>query len=165
MHPSLRNALRSLALLVLAAAANPVQAHGGAPHDKPAAVVKEQQPWGIAGDPARVTRTLHVRMTDAMRFLPASLAVKRGETVRIVVKNDGRMLHEMVIGTSLVLEEHAALMRKFPDMEHDEPYMAHVPPGASAEIVWDFNRAGDFEFACLIPGHYEAGMRGRIRVR
>ena len=55
-------------------------------------------------------------------------------------------------------------MRKFPEMEHDEPYMAHVAAGKRGQIVWQFNRAGDFEFACLIPGHFEAGMRGTIKV-
>jgi len=56
-------------------------------------------------------------------------------------------------------------MRKHPNMEHDEPYMAHVSPGKKGQIVWTFNRAGEFEFACLIPGHFEAGMIGRIVVR
>ena len=62
------------------------------------------------------------------------------------------------------LDEHAALMKKFPNMEHDEPYMAHVEPGKKGEIVWTFNRVGEFDFACLLPGHYEAGMRGTINV-
>jgi uncharacterized cupredoxin-like copper-binding protein len=69
-----------------------------------------------------------------------------------------------VIGTERELKEHAALMQKFPKMEHDEPYMAHVAPGRTGEIVWLFNRAGEFEFACLIPGHFEAGMVGKIKV-
>ena len=55
-------------------------------------------------------------------------------------------------------------MVKFPNMEHDEPYMAHVKPGESGEIVWTFNRPGDFDFACLIAGHYQAGMVGKIKV-
>jgi hypothetical protein len=81
-----------------------------------------------------------------------------------MIRNEGAMLHEMVIGTRAVLDEHAALMLRFPDMEHDEPYMAHVEPGQSGEIVWHFNRVGEFDFACLIPGHYQAGMVGRIAV-
>ena len=60
--------------------------------------------------------------------------------------------------------KHAELMVKFPNMEHDEPYMAHVPPGQTRDIVWTFNRAGTFEFACLIAGHYGAGMKGSITV-
>jgi uncharacterized cupredoxin-like copper-binding protein len=73
-------------------------------------------------------------------------------------------MHEIVIGTSAELVQHAEMMKKFPTMEHDEPYMAHVPPGQRGDIVWTFNRPGNFEFACLIAGHFEAGMRGTIRV-
>ncbi len=158
------------ALSVLAAslvfASSLVFAHGEARHEASTApAVKEQKPWGVAGDAAKVSRTVEIRMSDAMRFLPGTIQVKRGETVRFVLRNDGRMLHEMVVGTQAALEEHAALMRKFPDMEHDEPYMAHVAPGKTGEIVWQFNRSGDFEFACLIPGHYEAGMVGKIVVK
>ena len=69
-----------------------------------------------------------------------------------------------MLGTQKELEEHAALMLKFPDMEHDEPYMVHVAAGKTGEIVWTFNRAGDFDFACLIPGHYQAGMVGKVTV-
>jgi uncharacterized cupredoxin-like copper-binding protein len=131
---------------------------------KPAAVRKEQKDWGIAGDAKSVKRTINISMTDQMRFVPSKIAVKLGETVRFVLKNEGKMLHEMVIGTKQELEAHAALMLKFPDMEHDEPYMVHVPVGKRGEIVWAFNRAGNFDFACLIPGHYQAGMIGTIAV-
>ena len=99
-----------------------------------------------------------------MRFTPDAIEVMQGETVRFVLLNKGRLLHEMVIGTRAALDEHAEAMRKFPGMEHAEAYMAHVPPGKPGEIVWRFNRAGEFDFACLIPGHYEAGMRGSIVV-
>ena len=99
-----------------------------------------------------------------MRFKPALIEVRQGETIRFVVRNRGKLLHEFVIGTKPELDAHAALMLKFPNMEHDEPYMAHVAPGKSGEILWNFNRAGEFEFACLIAGHYQAGMIGKIRV-
>jgi uncharacterized cupredoxin-like copper-binding protein len=103
-------------------------------------------------------------MTDNMRFTPDKLDIRLGETVRLVMRNDGKLLHELVIGTRKDLDEHAALMMKFPGMEHDEPYMAHVPPGKTGQIVWTFNRAGEFDFACLIAGHYQAGMVGKIKV-
>jgi uncharacterized cupredoxin-like copper-binding protein len=80
------------------------------------------------------------------------------------VKNTGQVLHELVIGTRKELDEHAALMMKFPTMEHDEPYMTHVKPGAQGEVIWTFNRPGNFDFACLIAGHYQAGMTGKINV-
>lgn len=166
----MKTCLSLLLPLTLTLASPYTQAHGDAKHAgaAPAArqpMAKEQTPWGIAGDAAAVARTVTIAMSDAMRFTPDKLQVKRGETLRFVLKNDGAMLHEMVIGTPAVLKEHAALMRKFPDMEHDEPYLAHVAAGRQGEIVWRFNRAGDFDFACLIPGHYEAGMVGKIRVR
>jgi hypothetical protein len=72
--------------------------------------------------------------------------------------------NEIVLGTRKELDEHAALMQRFPNMEHDEPYMSHVKPAKTGEIVWNFNRVGDFEFACLVPGHYQAGMVGKIKV-
>ena len=140
-------------------------AHEGKDHKKTnEPVKKEQKEWGIAGDAKNVKRTIHVSMSDSMRFTPNKIEVKQGETVKIVLKNEGKMLHEMVIGTRKALDEHAALMLKFPGMEHEEPYMAHVPVGKSSEIIWTFNRAGDFDFACLIAGHYQAGMVGKILV-
>jgi uncharacterized cupredoxin-like copper-binding protein len=103
-------------------------------------------------------------MSDKMRFVPDRITVEEGETVRFVLKNNGKLMHEFVIGTRQELEEHAALMKKFPKMEHDEPYMAHVAPGKSGEVIWTFNRVGEFDFACLIAGHYDAGMVGKIKV-
>jgi len=99
-----------------------------------------------------------------MRFTPDRIEVKQGETVRLVHKNDGKIMHEFVLGTKKELDEHAALMAKFPNMEHDEPYMAHVGPGKTGQIVWTFNRPGEYDFACLIPGHYQAGMVGKVKV-
>ena len=125
----------------------------------------EQKEWGIAGDLKKVKRTVEIRMTDDMRFAPNQIQVKLGETVRLVAVNAGKVLHEIVIGTPQELKAHAAMMKKHPGMEHDEPYMAHVDPGHKGAIVWNFNRAGTFEFACLIPGHFEAGMIGRITVK
>lgn len=127
-------------------------------------VVKEQKEWGIAGEARAVKRTITLSMSDEMRFTPDTVDVKQGETIRLVLKNTGKVTHELVIGTKKELDIHAALMMKFPDMEHDEPYMAHVAPGKTSQLVWNFNQAGTFDFACLIPGHYQAGMVGRINV-
>lgn len=141
------------------------QAHGSEDHAaKAGPVKKEQKDWGIAADAKAAKRTIEIKMTDAMRFTPDKIEVKQGETVKFVIKNEGAMLHEFVLGTKKVLDEHAALMLKFPNMEHDEPYMVHVKPGKSGEVVWTFNRAGDFDFACLIAGHYQAGMVGKVKV-
>jgi len=93
------------------------------------------------------------------------VSVKRGETIKFLVHNQGRQLHEMVLGTVDELKAHAELMKKFPDMEHADANMAHVKPGANGEIVWQFTQAGAYQFACLIPGHYEAGMVGMVIVK
>ena len=151
------------ALVAVVPALAPV--YGGPGHmKKPAAVKKEQKPWGIAGDAKDVGRTIGTAMTDGMRFTPDKIDLKLNETVRFVLKNNGKLMHEFVMGTKKDLDEHAELMRKFPNMEHDEPYMAHVAPGKTGEIIWQFNRTGSFQFACLIAGHYQGGMVGSITV-
>jgi uncharacterized cupredoxin-like copper-binding protein len=156
------NALLAAALIGVSLAAG---AHQGETHSKKAGpAVKEQKEWGIAGDAKAVTRIINVVMTDDMRFSPDRIEVKQGETIRFVHKNAGKIMHEFVVGTKKVLDEHAAMMLKFPNMEHDEPYMAHVAPGKTVEMIWTFNRPGEFDFACLIPGHYQAGMVGKIKV-
>lgn len=127
-------------------------------------VVKEQKAWGIAGEAGAARRVVEVSMRDDMRFSPSQINVRRGETLRIRIRNEGKVMHEFVIGTAADNAAHAELMIQHPGMEHDEPYMAHVPPGKTGEIIWHFNRAGEFEFACLIAGHYQAGMTGKIRV-
>jgi uncharacterized cupredoxin-like copper-binding protein len=154
---------RTLLLAAAMGLADAAHSHGDHHGKKPATVVKEQKPWGIAGD-ARGARTIAIQMGDDMRFTPDRIEVRQGETVRLVVRNAGKVLHELVIGTPEELRKHAALMQKFPGMEHDEPYMAHVKPGAAGELTWNFNRPGTFQFACLIPGHFEAGMLGTIVV-
>ena len=166
--PTRRRFQQLLALAPLAAwlVHRPASAHGEK-HERGAAaapVVKEQKPWGIAAETREAKRSIEIRMSDNMRFTPSHIDVREGETLRLRAVNRGKMLHEIVIGTPEELQAHAEMMKKHPGMEHDEPYMAHVPPGKQGDIVWTFNRAGDFEFACLIAGHFEAGMRGTIRV-
>jgi uncharacterized cupredoxin-like copper-binding protein len=141
-------------------------AHGEKAHEAPKYDYSKAEPttFGIAADPRKADRTIRVEMRDTMRFVPKEITVRRGQVVRFVAENEGQILHEMVLGTREELEKHAALMKKFPGMEHDEPYMVHVKPGKSGEIGWKFTRTGTFRFACLIPGHYEAGMVGSINV-
>jgi uncharacterized cupredoxin-like copper-binding protein len=153
------------AAAALAAVSTSVLPHGDAKHDpKPGPISTEQKPFGREGDPAKVTRTVDIDMSDRMRFHPAQLTVRQGDTVRFRVQNSGKVLHELVLGTRAELKAHAELMQKHPGMEHDEPHMVHVGPGKSATLVWQFNRAGEFYYGCLVPGHFEAGMVGRIVV-
>ncbi|MFC5500163.1 plastocyanin/azurin family copper-binding protein [Caenimonas terrae] len=150
------------AVLALSAAAS--FGHGDAKPAGAAGPAREQTAWGIAGDPHAARRTVTITMGDDMRFDPAAITVRQGETVHFRVRNSGKQVHEFVLGTKQELDEHAALMLKFPAMEHDEAHMAHVKPGETGDMVWNFNRAGAFEFACLVPGHAQAGMVGKLTV-
>lgn len=124
----------------------------------------EETAIGQPGDVAKVGRTITIDMSDNMRFTPSSLQVRQGETVRLVVRNKGKVRHELSLGTQKELLTHLEAMKKYPDMEHDEPNSVTLDPGKQGEIVWQFTRAGTVHFACLIPGHYEAGMKGAVRV-
>lgn len=163
-HTSILSALFGAVLL---SAPPGAAAHGSshdASHDQKAVEVVETA-FGSTGDPSKVSRTIRIEMRDAMRFSPDAIEVRKGETIRLEVVNAGAAMHEMVIGTEDELGKHAEMMKKFPGMEHEEPYMAHVDPGKTGAIVWQFTRPGEFRFACLVPGHFEAGMLGRISVK
>ncbi|MFA6313362.1 MAG: cupredoxin family protein [Sterolibacterium sp.] len=121
--------------------------------------------FGEAGVAAEITRTVTVNMTDTMRFSPASLTAKQGETIRFVVKNTGQLKHEFVLGSTKELKEHYEVMKKNPEMEHADANMVTVAPGQTGEVVWKFSKSGKVDFACLQPGHYDAGMKGRILVK
>lgn len=139
--------------------------HGGAAAAATASLSNEVHAWGRQGDPTKAARTVRVTMHDTMRFDPSQLTLRRGQTVTFVVHNAGRLMHEFVIGTHASLEQHAAAMAKHPGMEHDAPYMAHVAPGKTQRISWTFTEAGDFLAGCLVPGHWQAGMKARLRVQ
>ena len=161
-------AIEVMALSVaLAALSLPAYPHGDAKHDKKAAkpISAEEKEFGREGDPRKAVRTVKVDMSDKMRFTPARLTIKQGDSVKFVVRNSGKVMHEMVLGTMKELKEHAEMMKKHPTMEHDEPYMAHVAPGKTETMVWQFTKAGEFYYGCLVPGHFEAGMVGKLTVK
>ena len=110
------------------------------------------------------SRVINVDMNDGMRFSPDRIEVKVGEVIRFEHSNSGKLMHEFVLGTDEYLTEHAEMMKKFPNMEHDEPYMAHVAPGKKASMLWKFDKPGVYSFGCLIPGHFDAGMKGQVIV-
>jgi len=100
-----------------------------------------------------------------MLFEPAHITVRKGEQIRFVIDNDGTESHEFVLATVGENRKHAELMKKYPNMEHDDPNAKRLTPFTEGEIVWRFTKRGIFEYACLIPGHLEAGMRGTIEVK
>lgn len=154
--------------IVLAFTSGLAFAHGTETHSKkklvPANLDPVKNEFGETGDPKSVAKVIKVKMNDEMKFIPDKITVKVGQTIKFVVENGGETLHEMVIGRHKDLLEHAALMEKFPNMEHSEPYMAHTAEGQTAEMFWKFTNAGTFEYGCLVPGHYQAGMKGTIIV-
>ncbi len=156
---NLRSLIAHAAALTLALSAGIATAggnHAGGHHDSDSI--------GEPGKAADVKRTVNVDMTDAMRFTPNAISVKQGETIKFVVKNSGKVKHEMVLGTEGELKEHYEAMKKFPEMEHADPNMVTVQPGQTGEIVWKFSKSGTVNFACLQPGHYDAGMKGAVKV-
>ena len=152
-----RTTFMALATVLCAVAATAGGLHAGSQGHEEAAI-------GQPGPASQVTRTVQVDMTDTMRFSPANLAVKQGETIRFIVKNSGQLKHEFVLGTVKELQAHYELMKKFPGMEHADANMLAVAPGQTGEMIWQFTAAGPVDFACLQPGHFDAGMKGVIKV-
>jgi putative spermidine/putrescine transport system substrate-binding protein len=120
---------------------------------------------GQPGDPGQVSRTVTMTMSDAMRFTPDRIEARKGETIRFVLQNAGRLRHELVLGDPDALRRHAALMQMMPEMQHSGPNMASLAPGERGELIWKFTRTGTVSFACLQSGHMEAGMRGAVTVQ
>ena len=124
----------------------------------------DEQAIGKPGVASKVTRTITMDMGDTMRFSVPNVTARQGETIRFVVKNSGKIKHEMVLGTEKELKEHYEVMKKNPEMKHADANMVTVAPGKTGEIIWQFTKAGKVEFACLQPGHYDAGMKGLVTV-
>jgi uncharacterized cupredoxin-like copper-binding protein len=147
------------ALVMAAALATPVLLHA---HDA------KHFSAGEPGNPKKPFRTVQVAMHEdygTMGYTPDRLEVRRGEQIKFLIINKGKETHEFIIASTQDNLKHAALMRKYPDMEHDDPNGKTVQPGKEAEILWRFTKKGEFEFACLIPGHREMGMTGKIIVK
>jgi uncharacterized cupredoxin-like copper-binding protein len=166
MRPSIARRFRmravlAVATLVLCALPPPIQrvrAHGDGLHFSA----------GEPGDPRKAFRVVEVTMQEnqgTMSYQPSEVNVKRGEQIKFVIANAGLLAHEFILANSADNLKHAALMKKYPDMDHDDPNGKTVRPGAKAEILWRFTKTGTFEFSCLIPGHREAGMIGTVTVK
>ena len=119
---------------------------------------------GVPGAADKVTRTVTVDMDDSMTYTPSEVTVEAGETIHFKVTNSGQLVHEFVLGDAAEILEHHELMKRFPGMEHDEPNSVSLKADESGDVIWQFSNAGTFQFACLQPGHYEAGMKGDVMV-
>lgn len=147
-----------LAMTTLASAAG---SHSGGHDDMMMAV-------GKPGKASEVSRTIEVIMKETddgeMIFEPKEINVEKGETIRFMVMNKGELEHEFVLDDHDGVMEHKGLMERMPEMEHDDPNSVRLDPGMDGEVIWSFANAGPFEFACLIPGHYDSGMKGMLTV-
>ena len=123
---------------------------------------------GAPGNPKQKSRTVEIVMREGngtMSYSHDTIAVKRGEQIRFIIKNEGALTHEFMLASVKENEAHGKLMEKYPEMEHDDPNGKTLEPGKTAEILWKFTKSGTFEFACLIPGHHQAGMHGLVTVK
>lgn len=101
-----------------------------------------------------------------MLFIPDHVEVHKGEQIKFAVYNSGELDHEFVLATAQENLKHAEAMAMNPEMQHDDdPNARRVAPKKTDEMVWRFTKAGEFEFACLIPGHRDAGMFGVVEVK
>lgn len=169
MNKVLSVLLLSLLPMLAIAASEQTSHHGGSHgHKMPNQAGNHDHKMEGIGQPGlatEVTRTVELVMKDNMRFIPEKLEVSAGETVRLKVVNEGRIDHELVIGEMGSLLEHAKEMRMMPNMMHDDPNAITLKPGAKGELIWKFDQAGVVDFACLLPGHFEAGMKGQVKVK
>lgn len=138
---------------------------GAHSHDHGAGQHEHSSVAGKPGSAQQVKRTIDVTMSDNMRFNPSRITVKKGETVRFIVRNAGQIPHEFVLGSAAELKAHAAMMRQHPNMKHEDPNAVTVAPGKTGELIWTFTTSGNVDVACLIPGHFEAGMVGQVAVK
>ncbi|RDL48352.1 Plastocyanin [Ensifer sp. M14] len=158
----MKTTLFALAFVAASSLASPMRASGthSGGHDA--------MSIGEPGDAKKATQTVRVTMKETddgkMIFTPASIKVRHGQTVRFAIKNVGELEHEFVLDDKAQIQEHKVAMEKFPDMEHADPNAIRLEAGKSGEIVWTFTNNGTFEFACLVPGHYDAGMHGPLEV-
>lgn len=120
-----------------------------------------------AGYPGRVSdinQTIQVSLGPSMGISPANFKFNQGDTIRFYVFNNDQLKHEFVIGDKAEMQEHAALMRRMPEMKHDEGNAVTLEPGEIRQMIWTFSEKGIFEAACHLPGHYEAGMKAVVEV-
>ena len=123
---------------------------------------------GEPGDPKKPARPVLITMREGdgkMMFIPNRVEVRKGEQIRFMLRNNGELEHEFVLATAEENAKHAEEMKKYPDMEHDDPNGKRLKPKGTAEILWRFTKTGEFQFGCLIPGHPEAGMIGAVLVK
>jgi uncharacterized cupredoxin-like copper-binding protein len=158
--------LPSAGVAALAVLLASVPAHAAGDHSAHAPA--EAFSSGEPGDAKKPARIVQVTMTEAdgkMLFVPSRIEVRKDEQIKFMLRDSGELDHEFVLGTRDENLRHAGSMKRNFDMEHDNPNAKKLASKKTGEIVWKFTKSGEFEYACLIPGHREAGMLGTIVVK
>jgi uncharacterized cupredoxin-like copper-binding protein len=159
---------KQLAVLVAAAAAAAMFGGAAVAGPGPKGHIHDTFAAGEPGNPKKPARVVEIVMQEGdgkMLFVPERIEVKRGEQIKFVLKNAGELDHEFMLDTAAHNRKHAEAMQKNPEMEHDDPNGKQLKTKTSTELLWRFTKRGTFEFACLHPGHYEAGMKGMVVVK
>ena len=101
---------------------------------------------------------------NEFQFQPADITVNVGQPVKLVLKNNGTVLHDFVSTDAMVevMEEHGAMhdMGGMPTAMH-----AAVEAGQQSTLEFKATQAGTYTFYCTIAGHKEAGMTGKLTVK
>ena len=142
---------------------------------------------GEKGDPSKIDRTIQIEMYDNY-YYPTQIEVKKGETIKFIVKNLGELVHEYNIGTKEMHIKHQPEMAKLVEHEilladkidhekmkkmakkdhslgHSHSNSVLLEPNETGEIIWKFSKDISLEMACNMPGHYETGMVGKINIK
>jgi uncharacterized cupredoxin-like copper-binding protein len=159
--------LTIIAAIGVLSATNPLPA---TPGSEPAGHSHDMENFsaGEPGDPEKSSRVIKVTMQERdgkMLFVPDHVEVRIGEQIKFELYNSGELDHEFVLATAQENQKHAEAMKMNPEMEHHDPNATRLAPKKTDEIVWNFTKPGEFEFACLIPGHRGAGMFGTVDVK
>jgi uncharacterized cupredoxin-like copper-binding protein len=108
-------------------------------------------------------RTVHVNMRDNA-YSPDHLAIRRGETVRFVFRNMGKVAHDAVLGNEKAQSDHEMEMSSGSGMHHGGGDAVTADPGKTAMLTHTFRNGGDLLIGCHELGHYAAGMKLTIDV-
>jgi uncharacterized cupredoxin-like copper-binding protein len=92
---------------------------------------------------------------------PQRTTFQVGQLYVFAVGNEGAAVHEFVIEPA---GEVDAPLEAEVNGEERESEIEDISPGETAELEWTFTEPGRYQFACHLPGHYEAGMKIEVEV-
>jgi uncharacterized cupredoxin-like copper-binding protein len=144
----------------------PSKALAGIPNETMDTAVQERADsfwFGHRGRMSEVARTVTVVMQGS-QFVPATIDIKRGETIRFLIINRDPIAHEFVLGDAAEQAAHEKEMASMPGMSMTDPNGVTAAAGKTATLIWTFTQVGKLQYACHLPGHYENGMFGQLNI-